>query len=217
MVGAMPRVRRVREQRSARRVDDAAGDHDDRRSRMPHARPRAGPTTTRHDNPVADDQLAQLALTSSLDAAKSIYGQHYDYTRSRRRAWPPLVPNVKFVPLDQASDDAVGVLAQDRHDVFFVTRSASGRWYCITDNDTDGVSYGTGALVRRDRQQRRVPADQLAAAGTASPRSSGYLLPKSPSMPPGPTAVCLAKSSSIFWKSSLPARSAIARGIAGNA
>ena len=36
------------------------------------------------------------------------------------------------------------------------------------------------------------------------------------SMPPGPSADCSANVSSILWKSSLPKRSAIARGIAGN-
>jgi hypothetical protein len=106
---------------------------------------RPAPPTTRHDNPVADDQLAQLALTSSLSAAKSIYQHTYDYTAVSPASLAAIVPNVKFVPLGQANATAVGVLAQDRHDVFFVTRSASGRWYCITENDTDGVSYGTGS------------------------------------------------------------------------
>ena len=106
---------------------------------------RPAPPTTHHDNPVADDQLAQLVLTSSLSAAKSIYQHTYDYTAVSPESLAPLVPHVKFVALDHASATAVGVLAQDRHDVFFVTRSESGRWYCITENDTDGVSYGTGS------------------------------------------------------------------------
>ena len=36
-------------------------------------------------------------------------------------------------------------------------RSPSGHWYCVIDNATDGVSYGSGHVARRGRQQRRVP------------------------------------------------------------
>jgi hypothetical protein len=105
---------------------------------------KAVPPTTRV-NPTAANQLAQFVLTSALTAAKSIYDKTYDYTAVSPTSLAPFVPNVKFAALNQASDGVVGVLAQDRHDVFFVTRSASGRWYCITENDTDGVSYGGGA------------------------------------------------------------------------
>jgi hypothetical protein len=106
---------------------------------------RHAPPLTTPPNPVTADHLAQFVLTTALNAAKSIYDRTYDFTAVTPASLAPLVPNVKFVALDQASAADVGLLAQDRHDVFFVARSASGRWFCITDNDTDGVSYGTGA------------------------------------------------------------------------
>ena len=70
-----------------------------------------------------------------------------------------------FTDLGQASKKTIGVLAQDKNDVLLVTKSASGRWYCVTDNDTDGVSFGVGASLVRCEQQRRVPARRVAAAG----------------------------------------------------
>jgi hypothetical protein len=36
------------------------------------------------------------------------------------------------------------VMAQDRNDVLLAMRSPSGHWYCVIDNATDGVSYGSG-------------------------------------------------------------------------
>ena len=95
-------------------------------------------------NPVAADQLAQLGLTAALKGAESIYNETGDYTAVTPERLTPLVPGTHFGPLDQAGPTIVGLLAQDRHDVFMVTRSASGRWYCITENNTDGVSYGGG-------------------------------------------------------------------------
>ena len=104
----------------------------------------AATTTTKPLDPVAADTVAQYKLTAALNAAKSIFDNTYDYTAVTPASLGPLVPNVQFVDLDQASKHTIGLLAQDKHDVFFITKSASGRWYCITDNDPDGVSYGVG-------------------------------------------------------------------------
>ena len=106
------------------------------------------PTTTKPLDPVAADTVAQYKLTASLNAAKSIYDNTYDFTAVTPASLTPLVPNVQFVDLDQASKHAIGVLAQDKHDVLLVTKSESGRWYCITNNDTDGVSYGVGQSLQ---------------------------------------------------------------------
>jgi hypothetical protein len=123
-------------------------------------------TRKRPVNSVAADQLAQLALTSALTAAKSIYDQTYDFTAVTPTSLAPLVPNIKIVPFEDARDGMVGLLAQDRHDVFFVTRSASGRWYCITDNDTDGVSYGSGAAFADVQSNGQCQQRQWPAPGT---------------------------------------------------
>jgi hypothetical protein len=104
-------------------------------------------TTTTKPDPVAADTVAQYKLTASLNAAKSIFDNSYDFTGVSPATLTPLVPNVAFTDLGQASKKTVGVLAQDKHDVLLVTKSASGRWYCITDNDTDGVSFGVGATL----------------------------------------------------------------------
>jgi hypothetical protein len=107
----------------------------------------AATTTTQPLDPAAADTVAQYKLTASLNAAKSIYADNYDYTAVTPASLTPLVPNVQFTDLDKASKDTIGLLAQDKHDVLIVTKSASGRWYCITDNDTDGVSYGVGTSL----------------------------------------------------------------------
>jgi hypothetical protein len=104
-------------------------------------------TTTTKPDPVAADTVAQYKLTAALNAAKSIYDQSYDFTRVTPASLTPLVPHVVFTDLAQASKKTVGVLAQDKNDVLLVTKSASGRWYCVTDNDTDGVSFGVGASL----------------------------------------------------------------------
>ncbi len=122
--------------------------------------------TKRTVDPVAADQLAQLVLTSAVTAAKSIYDQTYDFTTVTPTSLAPLLPNIKIVPLADARDGLVGLLAQDRHDVFFVTRSASGRWYCITDNDTDGVSYGSGAAFADVQSNGQCQQPQWPAPGT---------------------------------------------------
>ncbi len=122
--------------------------------------------TKRPVNPVAADQLAQFVLTSALTAAKSIYDQTYDFTTVTPASLAPLVPNIKIVPLADARDGVVGLLAQDRHDVFFVTRSASGRWYCITDNNDNGVSYGTGAAFADVESNGQCQQPQWPAPGT---------------------------------------------------
>jgi hypothetical protein len=100
------------------------------------------PRTTTTLDPAAGAAVAQFALTASLNAAKSIYDRTYDYTAVSPESLGPLVPTLKYAPIDQASTGVVGVLAQDKNDVLLVTKSASGPWYCITENDEDGVSYG---------------------------------------------------------------------------
>jgi hypothetical protein len=98
-------------------------------------------------SPAAADAVAQFALTASLGAAKSIYDDTYDFTSVSPERLSSMVPTVHYAPLDRASTTTVGVLAQDKNDVLFAVKSASGRWYCVTDNDTDGVSYGVGRTL----------------------------------------------------------------------
>jgi hypothetical protein len=108
------------------------------------ASPTAPHSTTKPSDPAAADAIAQFALTASLNAAKQTYDDTYDFTAVTPESLAPTVPNVHYAPLAQAAAGVVGVLAQDKHDVLFVTKSTSGRWYCVTDNDEDGVSYGVG-------------------------------------------------------------------------
>ena len=100
-------------------------------------------TTTRLSATVAD-QFTQAALTSAVDAARTIYGQSYDYTAVTPASVSPLVPKIRFGSIEPRARTVVGVLAQDRNDVLLVTRSPSGHWYCVTENATDGISYGSG-------------------------------------------------------------------------
>jgi hypothetical protein len=100
-------------------------------------------TTTRPSAKVAD-AFTQAVLTSAVNAARTIYGQSYDYTAVTPASLSPLLPKVRFGTLEAASSTVVGVLAHDRNDVLLVTRSPSGHWYCVTENATDGTSYGSG-------------------------------------------------------------------------
>ena len=100
-------------------------------------------TTTTLSATVAD-QFTQALLTSAVDAARTIYGQSYDYTAVTPASLAQLLPKVRFGVIEAASNTVVGVLAQDRNDVLLVARSPSGHWYCVTENATDGVSYGAG-------------------------------------------------------------------------
>jgi hypothetical protein len=100
-------------------------------------------TTTRLSAAVAD-QFTQAALSSAVDAARTIYGQSYDYTTVTPASLSSLLPKLHFGPIDAASTKIIGVLAQDRNDVVLAARSPSGHWYCVTENATDGVSYGSG-------------------------------------------------------------------------
>jgi hypothetical protein len=101
-------------------------------------------TTTTKLSATAADQFTQALLTSAVDAARTIYGQSYDYTAVTPERLSPILPKVHFGPLEAASSTVVGVLAQDRNDVLLVMRSPSGHWYCVTENATDGISYGSG-------------------------------------------------------------------------
>jgi hypothetical protein len=101
-------------------------------------------TTTTHLNEEVADGFTQLALTGAIQAAHTIYSQSYDYASVTPESLAPLVPNAHFGTLDQASKSVIGVLAQDRNDVLLVLESPSGRWYCVTENSMDGVSYGEG-------------------------------------------------------------------------
>jgi hypothetical protein len=100
-------------------------------------------TTTRLSATVAD-QFTQALLTSVVDAAQTIYGQSYDYTAVTPEHLSALLPKVRFGSIEAASSAVVGVLAQERNDVLLVMRSPSGHWYCVTENATDGISYGSG-------------------------------------------------------------------------
>ena len=85
-----------------------------------------------------------FALTTAVNAAHTIYQQSYDYTAVSPASLSPLVPKLQLGDVARASKTVVGVLAQDRNDVLLVTRSGSGRWYCVIDNAMDGISYGEG-------------------------------------------------------------------------
>jgi hypothetical protein len=124
-------------------------------------------TTTTKPNPVAADTVAQYKLTAALNAAKSIYSQSYDFTGVTPASLTALVPNVVFTDLAQASKKTIGVLAQDKNDVLLVTKSASGRWYCVTDNDTDGVSFGVGASLSDVNSNGECQLDAWPPPGTA--------------------------------------------------
>ena len=102
------------------------------------------PQTTTTVNAKVADQFTQAALTSAIGAARTIYQQSYDYTAVTPESLAPLVPNVKVGPIAAASSKVMGVMAQDKHDVLLAFRSPSGHWYCIVENSTDGVSYGSG-------------------------------------------------------------------------
>ena len=102
-------------------------------------------TTTTTTNATVADQFTQLALTSAINAAHDLYSQSYDYTTVTPASLAPLVPGLRLGTFAEASDSVIGVLAQDRNDVMLIEKSASGRWYCVTENATDGVSYGSGS------------------------------------------------------------------------
>jgi hypothetical protein len=101
-------------------------------------------TTTTHLSATVADQFTQAALMSAINAAQSAYGRNDDYTAVTPASMAVLLPQIHFGTIDQASSTVVGVLAQDKHDVLLATRSLSGHWYCVIDNTTDGVSYGSG-------------------------------------------------------------------------
>jgi hypothetical protein len=124
-------------------------------------------TTTTKPDPVAADTVAQYKLTAALNAAKSIYSQSYDFTGVTPASLTALVPNVVFTDLPQASKKTIGVLAQDKNDVLLVTKSASGRWYCVTDNDTDGVSFGVGTSLSAVNSNGECQLDAWPPPGTA--------------------------------------------------
>ena len=102
-------------------------------------------TTTTHLDPAVADGFTQLALTNAINAAQTIYHQSYDYTNVSVAALAAADSSAQFGTLEQSNAKVIGVLAQDRNDVLLVTRSPSGRWYCVTENATDGISYGEGA------------------------------------------------------------------------
>ena len=140
-------------------------------STSPPSAPRTttGVTTTTKPDPVAADTVTQYKLTAALNAAKSIYSQSYDFTGVTPATLTPLVPNVVFTDLPHASKKTIGVLAQDKNDVLLATKSASGRWYCITDNDTDGVSFGVGASLSAVNSNGECQLDAWPAPGTGLP------------------------------------------------
>jgi hypothetical protein len=124
-----------------------------------------GPNTSTTVNPAGADAIAQFALTASLSAAKQTYDDTYDYTAVTPESIAPMVPSVHYAPLDQAAIGVVGVLAQTKHDVLFVTKSASGRWYCITENNEDGTSYGVGTSLATLTSNGECQLDAWPASG----------------------------------------------------
>jgi hypothetical protein len=131
----------------------------------------ASTSTTAPFDPTVANTVAQFKLTAALNAAKSIYDHTYDFTAVTPASLTPLVPNVQFVSLDQASKHTIGVLAQDKHDVLLATKSASGRWFCITNNDTDGVSYGVGASLQDVNSNGQCQLSAWPTSGLPTPRA----------------------------------------------
>ena len=101
-------------------------------------------TTTTKVNRTVADQFTQLALTTAVNAARDLYGESYDYTTVTPASLAPRVPDLHLGTFAEASESVIGVMAQDRNDVLLIAKSASGRWYCVTDNSMDGISYGSG-------------------------------------------------------------------------
>jgi hypothetical protein len=108
---------------------------------------RPAPSTTHPVNPVVADGYTQLALRAAMEAAHSLYLHGYDYTAVSPASLGPLVPSLHFGAITDAGKQVVGVLAEDRNDVLLAAQSASGRWYCIIENATDGLSYGEGSKL----------------------------------------------------------------------
>lgn len=114
------------------------------------SRPRAPTTThpvtsTTRVNAVVADGFTQIALTNAIDASKALFLQSYDYTNVTPAALAAVDPGAHFGTLEQSNRTVIGVLSQDKNDILLVTRSPSGRWYCVTDNVMDGRSFGEGA------------------------------------------------------------------------
>jgi hypothetical protein len=127
------------------------------------------PVTTTTANPAAGDAIAQYALTASIAAAKQTYDDTYDYTAVTPESLASAVPSVHYAPLEQATVGVVGVLAQDKHDVLLVTKSPSGRWYCVTENNEDGVSYGVGHSLDKLNSNGECQLDAWPPPGSNAP------------------------------------------------
>ena len=108
-------------------------------------------------------------LSSAVTAAHTIYGQSYDYTAVTPQSIAPLLANVHFGTIAQASTTIVGVMGQDRNDVLIVTKSPSRHWYCITENATDGVSYGSGTTLDSVNSNGECQKPAWSAPGEAPP------------------------------------------------
>jgi hypothetical protein len=115
------------------------------------------------------DQFTQAALSSAIDAAKSAFGRNDDYTAVTPASLAALLPQIHFGTIGQASSTVVGVMAQDKHDVLLATRSLSGHWYCVIDNTTDGVSYGSGTSRDAVDSNGECQKPAWSAPGTSPP------------------------------------------------
>jgi hypothetical protein len=127
------------------------------------------PVTTTTANAAAGDAIAQYALSTSIAAAKQTYDDTYDYTAVTPESLASSVPSVHYAPLEQATVGVVGVLAQDKHDVLLVTKSPSGRWYCVTENNEDGVSYGVGHSLDKLNSNGECQLDVWPPPGSNAP------------------------------------------------
>ena len=129
---------------------------------------RAVTTTTKVSATVAD-QFTQAALTSVVNAAHSIYIGSYDYTTVTPAGLAPLVPGLHLGTLAEASDSVIGVMAQDRNDVLLIAKSGSGRWYCVTENSMDGLSYGSGPTRESVNSNGECQRPSWPQPGTSTP------------------------------------------------
>ena len=94
----------------------------------------------------AQDRAAQSDLRNGLTAAKVWYvdNENYSGTAAQLGAIEPSLSLDDLVA--NASTTVIGLTAA-ASDVLMVAESESGTFYCISDHEDTGTTYGSGALV----------------------------------------------------------------------
>lgn len=96
----------------------------------------------------AQDRAAQSNLRNALTAAKVFYvdNEHYGATEAELEG---IEPSLDFGAVAAANTDVVGFVVEhvvpadlDQNIITFVTQSASGTWFCISDT-AQGAGSGT--------------------------------------------------------------------------